>query len=69
MYKWRRYLTFHQLKKKKSYRSLSRKKMHKRQNDQKGIYVHSLAKFLEHFKKVNIGVTGPKKAQFFKVFS
>jgi len=48
IYKWRRYLTFQQLNKKTSYRSLSYKKFHKRQNDGKGGYSGA---FLRKFQK------------------
>ena len=62
-----RYLTFQPLGKKTSYRSLSYKKFHKRQNYRKGRYSH--VHFWENCKTNKIEVTGPKKAQFMKIFS
>ena len=59
-------LTFQQLKKKMSSRSLSQKNFHKRQNDRKGQF--SMAHFLENCKKVKIEVTRPKKVDLWKVF-
>ena len=68
--KWRRYLTFQQLKKKKtSSRSLSYKKYPKTKLPEGSIYTYSLAQFWENCKKnVKIEVTGHKIGFFFNVF-
>ena len=61
--KWRRYLTFQPLEKKKRYRSLSYKKLHKIL-PKGSIY----GEFLRKLQKVKVEVTGPiKKHNFLKI--
>ena len=61
--KWRRYLTFQPLEKKKRYRSLSYKKLHKILP--KGSID---GEFLRKLQKVKVEVTGPiKKHNFLKI--
>ena len=65
IYKWRRYFTFQQLKKKNSYRRLNHKNFIK---DKMTGRVDILWRIKKNEKKVKIEVTGPKKVNFLNVF-